>query len=159
MCGMSDGLDVKAGYTPEEVAALLETLRGMIDLEEGELYTLRKGRLHRVVRRDDDSGLRRMLIMDEAYTVAQQQARRLRQRMRGYRPDPALVVSAFVMYGSRLDPTLADDIAIHYLQQLFQRADAGAEGESTGATVAVDPDSPSPDLESVPTPRCVKTAH
>ena len=39
MKGVSDDLDVKAGYTPDDVAALMEALRGMVDLEEGELYT------------------------------------------------------------------------------------------------------------------------
>lgn len=156
---MSDGLDVKAGYTPEDVAALLGTLRGMVDLEDGELYTLRKGRLHHVVRREEDNGLRRILIMDEAYEAAQQQARRLRQRMRGYRPDPALVVSAWVMYGARLDPAVADDIAIQYLQQLFHRADAVADAGSTVSTATDDTDLSSPASENAPVTRRVKAAH
>ncbi|MBK8185656.1 MAG: hypothetical protein IPK63_23275 [Candidatus Competibacteraceae bacterium] len=156
---MSDGLDVKAGYTPEDVAALLETLRGMVDLEDGELYTLRKGRLHHVVRREEDNGLRRILIMDDAYDAAQQQARRLRQRMRGYRPDPALVVSALVMHGAKLDPAVADDIAIQYLQQLFQRADAGADAESTVSTATDDAGLSSPASKQVPITHRVKTAH
>jgi len=40
---MRDELGVKAGYTIEDVAALMETLRDIVELEEGELYTLRKG--------------------------------------------------------------------------------------------------------------------
>lgn len=131
---MSDDLDVKAGYTPDDVAALMEALRGMVDLEEGELYTLRKGRLHHVVRRDEENGLRRILVMEEAYGAAQQMARRLRQRMRGYRPDPVLIVSAHVMHAAGREPEHADEIAIQYLQQLFQRATPAA-GEDGNASV------------------------
>ncbi len=123
---MSDEIEVKPGYSPDDVAALLETLRGMVDLEEGELYTLRKGKLHHVVPRDDENGLRRIKVMEEAYDAAQIAARRLRQQLRGYRPDPALVASAFVMHAvEHLPPAEADAIAIAYLQRLFSRAKAG----------------------------------
>ena len=97
-------MEVKPGYTPDDVTALIETLRGMVDLEEGELYTLRKGKLHHVVRRDEENGLRRIMVMEEAYAAAQIMARRLRQRLRGYRPDPALVASALVMHAVTLPP-------------------------------------------------------
>ena len=148
---MSDDLDVKAGYTPDDVAALMEALRGMVDLEEGELYTLRKGRLHHVVRRDDENGLRRILVMEEAYGAAQQMARRLRQRMRGYRPDPALIVSAHVMHAAGLEPERADEIAIQYLQPLFQRAKPAA-GEDGNASV------PGVEAGNAPAPRRVARA-
>ena len=115
---MSDAIDVKSGYSPDEVQALLETLRGMVDLEEGELYTLRRGMLHHIAPRNEENGLRRIRVMEEAYEAAQQVARRLRSKMRGYRPDPALVISAFVMHMAA--STEADEVAMDYLQQLFQ---------------------------------------
>ena len=131
---MTDELDVNPGYTPDDVTALIETLRGMVELEDGELYTLRKGKLHHVVRRDEENGLRRIMIMEEAYAAAQSMARWLRQRMRGYRPDPALVVSAFVMHAVTLPPEPADAIAIEYLQRLFSRTESsGAEAQPAPA--------------------------
>jgi hypothetical protein len=135
---MSDEVDVKAGYTPDDVAALMETLRGMVELEEGELYTLRKGQLHHVVPRDEDSGLRRIKVMEEAYDAAQHMARRLRQQMRGYRPDPALVVSACVMHIlASLAPEDADAIVMTYLQRLFTRAEpaVGEDGDAVAPGV------------------------
>lgn len=127
-------MEVKPGYTPDDVTALIETLRGMVDLEEGELYTLRKGKLHHVVRRDEENGLRRIMVMEEAYAAAQIMARRLRQRLRGYRPDPALVASALVMHAVTLPPEQADAIAIEYLQRLFSRTESsGAEAKAAPA--------------------------
>ncbi len=134
---MADELDVKSGYTPDDVAALIETLRGMVDLEDGELYTLRKGTLHHVVRRDEENGLRRIMVMAEAYEAAQIMARQLRPRMRGYRPDPALVVSALVMHAVTLPPEQSDAIAIEYLQRLFSRTESsGAEAKAAPAPPA-----------------------
>lgn len=74
---------MKTGATPEEATALIAPLRSLMDLEDGELYTLRKGMLHRVSRNDDDNGLRRIKIMEAAYDAATQVAKCLRQRMRG----------------------------------------------------------------------------
>jgi len=149
---MSDEVDVKAGYTPDDVAALMDTLRGMVELEEGELYTLRKGQLHHVVPRDEDSGLRRIKVMEEAYDAAQHMARRLRQQMRGYRPDPALVVSACVMHIlASLAPEDADAIVMTYLQRLFTRAEP-AVGED-GDAVA-----PGVEASAAPAPRRVVPA-
>ncbi|MBK8168612.1 MAG: hypothetical protein IPK64_21915 [bacterium] len=128
---MADEIDVKPGYSPDDVTALIETLRGMVELEEGELYTLRKGKLHHVVRRDEENGLRRIMVMEEAYDAAQIMARRLRGAMRGYRPDPALVISACVMHvlESRA-PEEADATVMRYLQRLFTRAEPAPEADA-----------------------------
>ena len=123
-------LTMKTGAMPEDAAALIATLRGLMDLEDGELYTLRKGMLHRVSRNEDDNGLRRIKIMEEAYDVATQVAKRLRPRMRGYRPDPALVISAFVQYAARLED--AEAIALEYLQWVFSRTEPEPEPEPNG---------------------------
>ncbi len=82
---MTDALDVKEGHDPEEVAALIEALRSLVTLDEGELYTLRKGQLHHVVPRDEENGLRRIKVMEEAHDAAQLIAKRLRRKMRGFR--------------------------------------------------------------------------
>ncbi|MFZ1829639.1 MAG: hypothetical protein WAW42_12970 [Candidatus Competibacteraceae bacterium] len=125
---MSDEIVLKDGYEREEVRSLIDRLRDMVDLEDGELYTLRKQMLHRVARSDDDNGLRRIKIMEDAYDAATVVAKRLRKRMRGYRPDPALVISAFVLHAARLKT--ADDIAIEYLQWLFSRIEPDADLDS-----------------------------
>lgn len=135
---MRDERGIKAGYTIEDVSALMETLRDMVELEEGELYTLRKGTLQRVVRRDEEDGLRRIRVMEEAYDAAQQIARRLRRVMRGYRPDPALVISALVMDAAGQDPGCVEDIVQEYLQRLFQSANP-AEPEVDAATGGTGP--------------------
>ena len=119
---------MKTGATPEEATALIEALRSLVDLEDGELYTLRKGMFHRVSRNEDDNGLRRIKIMEEAYDDATRVAKRLRPRMRGYRPDPALVISAFVQYAARLDD--AETIALDYLQWVFSRAEPDPAADS-----------------------------
>ena len=124
---MSDVLEARDGRE-EEVAALMEALHDLVDLEDGELYTLRKGKLHHVVRRDEENGLRGIKVMEEAYDAAQGLARRLRRKMRGYRPDPALVASACVMYVvEELEPDVADGIALAYLQRLFSRVEPAPE--------------------------------
>ena len=119
---------MKTGATPEEATALIEALRSLVDLEDGELYTLRKGMFHRVSRNEDDNGLRRIKIMEEAYDDATRVAKRLRPRMRGYRPDPALVISAFVQYAAHLEE--AEDIALDYLQWVFSRSEPDPAADS-----------------------------
>ena len=90
-------------------------------MQEGELYTLRQGLLHHVQRRDEDSALRRVRIMEDAYEKAYRLARQLRKTLRGYRPDPALVISALVLHAARTQE--AEAIVQDYLQTLF-RSDA-----------------------------------
>ena len=111
--------------TLEEVRSLMETLRGLIGLEEGQLYTLRRGLLHHVRGHDDEDALRRVRIMEDAYNAAYALARGLRKHLRGYRPDPALVISALVLHAVRQPdaPAIVQD----YLQTLFSHASVNAE--------------------------------
>lgn len=125
-----EGIELKPGSTLEEVSALMATLGTMVNLEEGELYTLRKGRLHHVVPREEENGLRRIKVMEEAYDAAQEAARRLRRQLRGYRPDPALVISACVMHVLSGPQAEADAMFIGYLQRLFTRDDANLASEA-----------------------------
>jgi len=108
----------------DEVRSLVATLRGLIGLEEGQLYTLRRGLLHHVRGHDDDDALRRVRIMEDAYNAAYALARGLRKRLRGYRPDPALVISALVLYAVRQPDAPA--IVRDSLQTLFNHASANA---------------------------------
>ena len=110
---MSDGTPDDA--TANDVRALVEMLKEMLGLKEGELYTLRRVR-----------------VMEEAYNAAYGLARGLRKTMRGYRPDPALVISALVMHTARLPE--APDIVQQYLQALF--SDQPASAASTDAELA-----------------------
>ena len=96
---------------------LIEQLRALLNLSEGELYILRRGLLQQVQHRDEDNGLRRIRVMEEAYDAAYALARQLRPLMRGYRPDPALVISALVMTAVQRDDAL--QTTQHYLQGLF----------------------------------------
>ncbi|HRD68378.1 MAG TPA: hypothetical protein PKY50_19795 [Candidatus Competibacter sp.] len=90
--------------------------------------------LRHVARQEEESGLRRIKIMEEAYEAAQIAARRLRKYGRGYRPDPALVVSAFVMHTcAEMTPEDADAVALNYLQRLFHSAPA-FQGQAATAT-------------------------
>jgi len=101
----------------ETAKALIEQLRSLMNLSEGELYTLRRGLLQHVRQRDEDNGLRRIRVMEEAYDAAYALARQLRPLMRGYRPDPALVISALVMNAVQRDDALQS--TQQYLQGLF----------------------------------------
>ncbi len=101
----------------QNAKALIEQLRVLINLSEGELYTLRRGLLQQVQHRDEDNGLRRIRVMEEAYDAAYALARELRPLMRGYRPDPALVISALVMTAVQRDDALQS--TQQYLQGLF----------------------------------------
>ncbi len=121
---MSNEMEVLDGYTPDDVQALVKTLCAMVNLEDGELYTLRKGMLHHIHRSEDDNGLRKIRVMEEALKVAREIAKRLRQKMRGYRPDPALVISACVMHTASLKEV--DEITITYLQRLFNDSQSRA---------------------------------
>ena len=108
-------------YTQDQIKALIEPLREALGLKDGELYKLRRGLFEHVELRDDDNGLRRIRIMPEAYQAAYDTAKRCRAAMRGYRPDPALVISAWVMHTAQRED--AGAIAQAYLRQLFSPED------------------------------------
>ena len=121
----------------DDARALLNTLSALMDLHEGELYTLRRGLLQHIPARDEDSALRRVRIMEEAYELAYSLARGLRKTLRGYRPDPALVISALVMHAAQQEDAAA--VVQAYLQTLFTGDPAapacpadGGEADHTG---------------------------
>lgn len=112
---MSTAID--DAVTGDELRVLMDALCQRLALKEGELYTLRRGLLHHVQRRDENSALRRVRIMSDAYEQAYSLARQLRKTLRGYRPDPALVISALVLHAARNEE--AEAIVQAYLQTLF----------------------------------------
>lgn len=89
-----------------------------IDLEEGEMYVVRKGHLVHLERREeDDEGMRRVRVTDTAYQAAIDLGRRMRKRMRGYRPDVSLVISALVMRAA--GSADAEEAVRTFVQMLF----------------------------------------
>jgi hypothetical protein len=66
------------------------------ELEEGELYVLKNGNLEHIPRNDDD-GMRRIRITEEAYQVAMEIGRTMRKELQGYKPDVSLVASALLL--------------------------------------------------------------
>lgn len=115
---MADAMDVKPGYSPDDVAALIETLRGMVELEEGELHTPERqapprGAARQGKRAAADHGHGRGVRRGPDRGPA---AARVHARLP---PDPALVLSAFVMHAvEALAPNKANAIVIEYFQRL-----------------------------------------
>ncbi|MFO1434048.1 MAG: hypothetical protein U1F76_28820 [Candidatus Competibacteraceae bacterium] len=71
----------------------------LTELDEGELYVYRKGHLEHV-ERDQEEGMRRVRITEEAYQQALAIGKTMRQQLRGYKPDVSLIVSAIILYGT-----------------------------------------------------------
>ena len=65
------------------------------DLEEGELYVVKKGELEHL-QRDPDDTMRKVRITDDAHTVAINVQRMMRKEMNGYKPDIVMVCSALI---------------------------------------------------------------
>ena len=119
----------------DDVRSLVATLQARVGLEEGQLYTLRRGLLQPIPTRDEDDTLRKIRIMDEAYQGAYALARRLRKPLRGYRPDPVLVISALVLHALRQPE--ASEVVQTYLKTLFDSTRVpddpnGPSGRATG---------------------------
>lgn len=88
------------------------------DLEEGELYAVRKGKLEKLPR-NDDGGMRKVRITEKAYEVAMEIANELKAELIGYRPDIALVVSGLIVNGNR-EKRNAKDAVKSYATEMFR---------------------------------------
>ncbi|MGH8656160.1 MAG: hypothetical protein ACREYE_30030 [Gammaproteobacteria bacterium] len=86
--GKTDVLKARA-----EITGMKQTRVGANDgeLKEGELYAYRKGKLEKVPRIED--GMRKMRITEKAYAMAMEVGQHIREELKGYRPDAALIVS------------------------------------------------------------------
>ncbi|MGI0025607.1 MAG: hypothetical protein ACREA4_10755 [Nitrososphaera sp.] len=69
------------------------------ELEEGELYAYRKGKLEKLPRIED--GMRKVRITETAYEMAMEVGQDMREELKGYRPDAALIVSALIEHGNQ----------------------------------------------------------
>jgi len=69
------------------------------ELEEGELYAYRKGKLEKLPRIED--GMRKVRITEKAYAMAMEIGQEMREELKGYRPDAALIVSALIEHGNQ----------------------------------------------------------
>jgi len=103
--------------TSETARSPVESSGKVMGQEDWELYSLRRRLLYPIRTGDDYNALRRVRILEEAYDAAYALARSLRSTLRGYRPDPTLVISALVMYAVRLPE--APVIVQQYLQGAF----------------------------------------
>ena len=95
-------------------------------LEEGELYVLRKGRLEHVPRNEDD-GMRRIRITEQAYEAAMQIGRWMKADLGGYKPDVSLVVSALVLdRGEKVERT--KEVIRQFVVTMFEQRSSDMTG-------------------------------
>lgn len=66
------------------------------ELEEGELYVLRKSKLEKIPKADED-GMRRVRVTEVAFQAASDIGKGMRKHLNGYKPDVSLVISALVL--------------------------------------------------------------
>lgn len=90
------------------------------DLEEGELYVFRKGHLEHIAR-DEEEGMRRVRITEEAYLSAMEVGKQMRSQLSGYKPDVSLVISAILVHAVR-DRTFAQRCVKDFVVKLFSQA-------------------------------------
>lgn len=88
------------------------------ELEEGELYVVQHGELHRIERPPDD--LPKVPISTVARERLLDLRRRCRKALGGFRPDLALVASALIEHGA--SEAGAEAIVAHYHSATVQNA-------------------------------------
>jgi hypothetical protein len=96
--------------------------------EDGELYRFKKGRFEHV-HREEDEGMRRIRITEEAYRKALDIGKSLKRELGGYKPDVALVISALLIHGIT-DEEQAKRHVRRFVLALF---DKPAEVDGTGS--------------------------
>ncbi len=72
------------------------------ELEEGCLYTYRKGELHEV-QTDPDDIMKKVKITESAFAEVIKLQRSLRREMQGYKPDVHLICSALIEHAANLE--------------------------------------------------------
>jgi hypothetical protein len=85
--------------------------------QDGDLYIWRNGRLERIER--EDNPMRRVRMTEEAYQIAMELGKTMRQTLNGYKPDISLVVSALVVAAAQ-DRETASAAVRHYVVKMFQ---------------------------------------
>ena len=87
------------------------------ELEEGELYVLKKGVLEHL-QRDPDDNLRKIRITDDAFETLVNVQRSMRKNLNGYKPDITVVCSAIIKHGAS-DVEQAQVAVKDYVQKIF----------------------------------------
>ncbi len=87
------------------------------DLEEGELYVVKKGVLEHL-QSDPDDNLRKIRITDSAFETAVVVQRNMRKSLNGYKPDITMVISALVE-NAACDSEKAMMVVKEYAQKMF----------------------------------------
>lgn len=95
--------------------------------EDGELYVFKKGRFEHV-NREDDEGMRRIRITEDAYQTALKIGKTMKKELGGYKPDVALVVSALLVYGIA-DEEQARSHVRRFVLEMFQKKADGTESQ------------------------------
>ena len=93
-----------------------QTVHSEQDLEEGGLYVVRKGKLV-LVPRNDEEGMRRLRVTEEAYQKAMDIGHQMRRELGGYKPDVSLVVSALLL--SDIDELRARQTVRQFVLRMF----------------------------------------
>ena len=82
-------------------------------IEDGEIYRCEKGKL-KLVKREEDEGMRRIRVTEEAFEAIQEVSRAIRRETGGYRPDITLVASALLFSGV---PSMGVQRAVEFVQE------------------------------------------
>ncbi len=103
-----------------EITGMKQTSTGAREgeLEEGELYAYRKGKLEKLPRIED--GMRKVRITEAAYAMAMEVGQEMREELKGYRPDAALIVSALIEHGNQGLEQKKDAVR-RFVKELFSR--------------------------------------
>lgn len=83
------------------------------ELKSGSFYTVIDGQLQEI-ERDPEDTLRKVRLMEEAFTSATELQKSLRKHLNGYKPDLTLVCSALIAKYAQ------DDEAVKTVVQYFQ---------------------------------------
>jgi len=87
------------------------------ELEEGELYVMKKGVLEHL-QRDPEDNLRKIRITDDGYKALVEIQRGMRKSLKGYKPDLTIVCSA-ILENAASDPEGATTVVKEYAQNVF----------------------------------------
>ncbi len=87
------------------------------ELEEGELYVVKKGVLEHI-RRDPDDSLKKIRITDDAFSSVVEVQKSMRGALNGYKPDITMVCSALLEQATQSDDAL--EVVKNYAVKVFQ---------------------------------------
>jgi len=80
--------------------------------KKGELYAYRKGKV------GIEDGMRKVRITEQAYAMAMEIGQEMREELKGYRPDAALIVSGLIEQGNQ-GPEQKKEAVRRFVKELF----------------------------------------